>query len=88
MTRCSAVLMVRFRHFSGKRPSMTRRGGCQIGMAPAGATQAMRQGSRWLPDHCQWGVLWRRFRKEERWREQLVNRLARGKGGTSQLINQ
>ena len=34
------------------------------------------------------GVLWRRFHKEERWREQLVNRLARGKGGMSQLTNQ
>ena len=29
----------------------------------------------------------RRFHKEERCRDQLVNRLARGKGVTSQLIN-
>ena len=54
----------------------------------SGSEATVRQGLRWALDHCQWGVLWRRFHKEERWREQLVNNLARGKGGMSQLINQ
>ena len=60
---------------------------CQTGVTPAGAThavtQAARQGSRWALDHCHWAVLWRRSHKSKRRREQLVNRLARGKGGMS-----
>ena len=48
-------------------------------------TQTVSQGSRWALHHCQWGVLGTGSHKEERRREQIVSRLARGKGVMSQL---
>ena len=71
------------------RLSMMRQGGCLMGVTPAGATraatQAARQGSRWVLSHLHWRVVWWRsyLYRVERRREQLGNWLARGREGVS-----